>query len=161
MRWVTGQSVQPGRMMQGWLIRRFVDPDAEFLYAPNEKDLSGFDARPFMVPGHELAQRDELVEHYQLVEKHPLLERMLRIFVAARHAYLAMHDEGALLRSVLGAGAAPETGGLAMILYGISLEVKEPAERMRRGGQVLDAMYAALGAQERAMVTAGSPDAKR
>ena len=152
VRWVTGESVQAGRMMQGWLIKRFVDRDAEFVYAPNENDLSGLDATPFMVPGLPLAGRDELVEHYMLVEKNPLLGRMLQIFAAARQAYLAMRDDGAQLRGVLGAAAPPESGGLATVLYGISLTASDPAERMRLGEEVFDAVYAALGAAGRAPV---------
>jgi hypothetical protein len=148
MRWVTGQSVQAGRMMQGWLIKRFVDPAAEFVYAPDEKDLSGIDATPFMIPGRPLAERDELVGHYRLVEKDPILGRMLRIFVKAREAFLAMRDHGAPLEVALGTGAPPESGGLATILFGIGVRVKDPAERMRLGVEVFDAMYDALGAQD-------------
>ena len=156
MRWVTGESVQAGRMMQGWLIKRFVDPDAEFVYAPNEKDLTGIDAKPFMIPGLPLAQRDELVEHYKLTEKHPLLARMLHIFVTAREAYLLMRDEGAPLHTVLKPDAPAESGGLATILYGFGLMATDAASRMRLGLEALDAVYAALGAEGRPMsATAG------
>ena len=59
MRWVTGESAQAGRLMQGWLVKRFVDPDAVFLYAlyaPSTADLSKIDATPFMIDGHPLGR---------------------------------------------------------------------------------------------------------
>ena len=146
MRWVTGSSVQAGRMMQGWLIKRFVDPDAEFLYASGEKDLSGFDATPFMVPGHPLEQRDELISHYKLTERDPALARTVEIFRIAREAYLAMRDKGAPVAEALPAGAPAECGGLATILLGFRSMSTDPAELMRMGGEVLDAVYAVVAA---------------
>ena len=89
-----------------------MDPDAVFLYAlyaPSTADLSKIDAKPFMIDGHPLAQRDELVQHYQLVEKKKLL----------------------LERSALAPSAPPESGGLSTVLLGIGLVASDPAERMR------------------------------
>ena len=62
MKWVTREKARVDRIACPWLIRKFVDPDAEFLYVPKERVLEvAKDGRaiPFDTPGAELFHYEE------------------------------------------------------------------------------------------------------
>ncbi|MGI0129590.1 MAG: chromate resistance protein ChrB domain-containing protein, partial [Thermoplasmata archaeon] len=62
MKWVTREKARVDRIACPWLIRKFVDKDAEFLYVPREKVLEVAQqekATPFDTPGAELHHYDE------------------------------------------------------------------------------------------------------
>src|SRR5690349_20320828 len=98
MKWVTRQRPQVDRIACPWLIQRFVDTDAEFLYVPAD-DVPAVAKRegatPFDVPGAELGHRgqecsfDAIVRTYNLSTDNPGLERLARI---VRGADTADHD---------------------------------------------------------------------
>jgi hypothetical protein len=88
MKWVTRSGVKVDRVACPWLIRKFVDPDAEFLFAPADQvsavaNLEG--ATPFDAAGAELTHRgkecsfDAFCRKYGLWEKDPALVLMARI----------------------------------------------------------------------------------
>jgi len=81
MRWVTRENVRVDRVACPWLIKRFVDPDAEFLFVPREKVLDVAkeqDAIPYDSPGAELfhykesgderCSFDAIIKKYKLVD---------------------------------------------------------------------------------------------
>src|SRR5574341_865835 len=86
MKWVTRARPKVDRVACPWLIRRFVDPDAEFLYVP-PADVVAVAARegavPFDVPGAELGHHgdecsfDAIIRKYELDD--PALARLARI----------------------------------------------------------------------------------
>jgi hypothetical protein len=59
MRWVTREKVHLDRVASPWLIRRFIDPDAEFLFIDPDGDPWPADAIPFALPGAEIGMHDE------------------------------------------------------------------------------------------------------
>jgi len=86
MRWVTRANVKVDRVACPWLIRTFVDPEAEFLFVPTEQIQALVDetgAIPYDAPGVELGHRgegcsfDSIVEKYGL--KDPAIHRLARI----------------------------------------------------------------------------------
>src|SRR5271167_745025 len=59
MKWVTRDHVHMDRVASPWLIRRYLDPDAEFVFVPFGKDcVLPDDAIPFGIPGVELGAHD-------------------------------------------------------------------------------------------------------
>ncbi|MEM4256429.1 MAG: chromate resistance protein, partial [Thermoplasmata archaeon] len=57
MKWVTREKAKVDRIACPWLIKKFVDPDAEFLFVPSDKVIEVAErehAIPFDVPGVEL-----------------------------------------------------------------------------------------------------------
>ena len=91
MKWVTRARPKTDRIACPWLIRRFIDPDAEILYvpAPDVLDVAARGgARSFDAPGAEFDHRagkctfEVLIEDYQL-EDDPALARLARIVHAA------------------------------------------------------------------------------
>ena len=59
MRWITRERVKVDRVACPWLIRKFVDPEAEFVFLPHDTDWSLVDGTVFDVPGAELGHRSE------------------------------------------------------------------------------------------------------
>ena len=60
MKWVTRENANVDRIACPWLIKRFVDPDAAFLYVPADQVMAVAErdgAIPYDVPGVELGQR--------------------------------------------------------------------------------------------------------
>ena len=90
MKWVTRARPKTDRIACPWLIRRFIDPDAEILYVPKDQVLSvvaSEGAHSFDAPGAEYDHRDGkctfevLIEEYGLAD--PALDRLARIVHAA------------------------------------------------------------------------------
>lgn len=88
MRWITRERVRVDRVACPWLIRRFVDPDAEFIFVPADRVVEEADrlgAIPFDVEGAELGHRDgrcsfeAILEKYGLAARDPALALMGRI----------------------------------------------------------------------------------
>jgi rhodanese-related sulfurtransferase len=132
--WVTRERPKIDRIACPWLIRRFVDPDARFLYVPPARVLdvaAETGAVPFDVEGVELTHRgdgctfDTLLDRYRLDD--PALRRLALIVRGA--------DTG---RPDL----APEAAGLLAISLGLSGLLAEDDHACLRFGLVLyDALW--------------------
>lgn len=74
MRWATRIECHVDRTACAWLIVRFVDPDAEFVFVADPQDLP-VDATPFDVPGHPFSHHDGdstfevMVRHYEIHDR--------------------------------------------------------------------------------------------
>lgn len=134
MRWVTWERVGVDRIGCAWLIRRFVDPEAELLFVPVGQKPLPDDARPFDIPGVELSHHDghasfdAIVRHHRLDD--PVLARIARIV-----------DEADTLQEV---SLEPAAAGLDLICRGIRRTSADDHEAVARGALVYDALYAAL-----------------
>jgi hypothetical protein len=58
VRWVTRRNAHIDRTGCPWLIRRFIDPDAEFVFVPADTDPASVDGTPFDMRGVRLGHRD-------------------------------------------------------------------------------------------------------
>jgi hypothetical protein len=123
MKWVTRQRPKVDRIACPWLIRRFIDPDAEILYVPpddvlaaaNREGGSSFDApgatysHRTQADGSEWCTFETLVDAYHLGDD-PALAELARIVHAADIGRdVDTHPFGAALRAVGDAGVAVET----------------------------------------------------
>jgi hypothetical protein len=75
MKWVTRERVKVDRVACPWLIKKFVDPDAEFLFVPPEQVLAVVDregAIPFDVKGVELGHHGQKCSFEAILEKYAL-----------------------------------------------------------------------------------------
>jgi hypothetical protein len=142
MLWVTRKQIRVNRTATAWLIRRFVDPSAEFVFVEpsevvqvqRERDAIGFDA-----PGARYANEGGVTSFEQLVREH-----------APGDAALA-----ALARIVHGADVAgceadtPESAGLKLLSRGFPLVARDDHETLAKAAFVYDALYAALDERTR------------
>ncbi len=137
MQWMTRERPKTDRIACPWLIRRFIDPEAEILFAPAAGLLeraAARGARTFDAPGAEFTHRDGrcsfevLIDEFGLAEDDPALARLARIV----HAADIVEDRAS---DPLGAGLeAIGSGGL---------DVEEDDQRLlERGSFVYDALYA-------------------
>jgi hypothetical protein len=135
MKWVTRARPKTDRIACPWLIRRFVDSDAEIMYVPRENVLAvakDHDAHSFDAPDAEFDHRDGkctfevLIEHFNLHD--PALARLARIVHAAD-----IDDE--LNSDPAGAGL------LAIGLGGLDVETDDQ-RLLERASFVYDALYA-------------------
>ncbi len=135
MKWVTRARPKTDRIACPWLIRRFIDPDAEILYVPAEEVLDVAEregARSFDAPGADFTHRDDrcsfevLAEEFDL-QGDPGIARLARIVHAA-------DIKGAL-------DTDPVAAGLLTIAHG-ALEVEGVDYRLlERESFVYDALY--------------------
>jgi hypothetical protein len=137
MKWVTWENVAVDRMACAWLIRRFIDPKAEFLFVPvGEKPLPK-GAEPFDIPGVRLTHRrghcsfHTFLREYKL--KDPVLQRIARIV-----------DEADVVQEVTVEPVAP---GLDFICRGLRLTSPDDHAALERGALIYEALYAQLAAR--------------
>jgi hypothetical protein len=135
MKWMTRSHVHVDRVACPWLISRFVDSDAEFLYVPAsqiEKLAAETGAIPFDAPGVELGHHENRCSFESIILtyglKDPALLRMARIIHAADVAADIDSD--------------PIGRGLEAIAVGYSLRFPEDTENLAHQFEVYDALYA-------------------
>jgi hypothetical protein len=135
MKWITRSHVHVDRVACPWLITRFIDSDAEFLFVPTsqiEQVVKDTGAIPFDSPGVELGHHDghcsfeSIVLKYEL--KDPALLRLAQIVHAADIAQDIDTD--------------PLARGLEAIAMGYSLRFPLDHENLAHQFEVYDALYA-------------------
>ena len=78
MKWITREKIKVDRVACPWLIRKFVDPQAEFIFLPQETDWSAVtDGILFDVPHCELGHHGEDVSFNSILKKYELTEPAL------------------------------------------------------------------------------------
>ena len=134
MKWVTWQNVGVDRMGCAWLITRFVDPDAEFLFvAAGARELPS-DAEPFDIPGTRLSHHQGHSSFHTIVLEYRLTDpALLRI--------AQMVDEADVVQEVMVEPAAP---GLDLICRGIRLTSPDDRVAFDQARLIYDALYAQL-----------------
>ncbi len=134
MKWITRSHVHVDRVACPWLITRFIDSSAEFLFVPKSKVMEiaqEAGAIPFDTPGAHFHHRgdlctfDVLIAEYHLTDK--ALLRMARI-VNAADTNRPAND--------------PLAAGLEAIAVGYSLRYPDDMENLERQFEVYDALYA-------------------
>jgi len=134
MRWVTRERPKVDRIACPWLVQRFIDPDAEFLYVPRDDVMriaAGLQATPYDVPNVKLCHHGELcsfdafLRKFQLTD--PALHRLASIVRGADTGHLDL---------------APEAAGLYAVSIGLSRTFADDHEQLRYGMFLYDALYA-------------------
>ena len=133
-RWVTRERPKIDRIACPWLVRRFVDPDAQFLYvpAPEVRPVARQrEAVPYDVPDAHLSHDgercsfDAFLGHFNL--RDPALAELAVIVRGADTHRLEL---------------APQAAGLAAISLGLSRNFLDDHEMLKQGMVVYDALYA-------------------
>ncbi len=136
MRWVTRKNANVDRVACPWLIRRFVDPDGEFLYVPAE-DVAAVAERegaiPYDVQGAELGHVDGRCSFESIIVKYGLEDPGLQVLARIVHGADVAAD----------IGIVPEAAGLKAIAYGFALvHGDDDHEKIRLETPMYDALYA-------------------
>src|SRR5467141_5430152 len=136
MRWITREHPKIDRIACPWLIKRFIDAEAEFLFAPPAAVLARAKERnaiPYDVEGVELSHDGPLCSFDAFLQKYGLTDP-------------ALHDLALIVR---GADTdrldlAPQAAGLLAISLGLSQLFPDDHELLARGFVIYDAQYAWL-----------------
>ena len=129
MRWATRAGVHIDRAACAWLIRGFVDPDAEFLFVGDVAEVPG-DATPFDMRGVALGHVggdcsfETILRRYELTD--PVLWRIAEI------VHVADLDDDRF--------DAPEAPGLDVLLRGLSM-TGDDARTLAVSGPLFDGLY--------------------
>lgn len=136
MRFVTRKNAAVDRIACPWLIRRFIDPNAEFLYVEPDavrRIAAETDAVPFDVEGVELGHADGRCSFESILLKYRLDDPALRLLATIVHGADVAAD----------IGETPEAAGLKAIAMGFRLIYGErDLEKLDAEMPLYDALYA-------------------
>lgn len=134
MKWVTRERPKIDRIACPWLILRFIDAGAEFLYVPAADVLAVAereDATPYDIPGVEFSHVGELCSFDAFLGKYALDDPALQqLAVIVRGADTSRLD------------LAPQSAGLFAISLGLSACHADDHEMLKHGLVLYDALYA-------------------
>ena len=134
MKWVTRERPKIDRIACPWLILRFIEPAAEFLFVPAERVVSiaaETGAIPYDIPGVELSHVGDMCSFDAFLTKYQLTDPALaRLAVIVRGADTSRLD------------LAPQSAGLYAISLGLSAVFADDHEMLRHGLVLYDALYA-------------------
>lgn len=139
MKWVTWENIGVDRMGCAWLIQRFIDPQAEFLFIPSGQTPlpEGYEA--FDIPGVRLTHRRNhctfqiMLHEYKLDD--PILKRIA-----------SMIDEADVTQEVM---VEPVAAGLDFICQGLRLISSDDHDAVERGKLIYEALYARLSTERK------------
>lgn len=133
MKWITRERPKIDRVACPWLIARFIDGDAEFVFAPPAEVAAlaaELGATPYDVEGVELSHDGPLCTFDALLARYSLTDPALQeIAVIVRGADTARLD------------LAPQAAGLLAISLGLSFNFSDDHEQLRHGFVLYDALY--------------------
>ncbi|OYW36481.1 MAG: hypothetical protein B7Z35_12545 [Hydrogenophilales bacterium 12-61-10] len=127
--WATRQDLWVDRLASAWLIRRFIDRKARFIWLQHVKDCPAsalgfdFDGARFTHIGHRVT-----------------FETLLASFGLESDA--ALMRMGAIVHALDVGGEAPEAAGFEMLLKGLKTRIEDDDALLKQGGQMLDDLYA-------------------
>lgn len=143
-KWITRTDVKVDRVACPWLIRRFIDPHAEFFFVPEDQLLDAahkLAATPFdasRLPEVKLNHRAERCTFEAILEDYGIVEATLqRLALIVRGADVKGQEH-----------IAPESHGLRAIAHGFALSGINDEERLAREFPIYDALYEYLRRQE-------------
>lgn len=133
MQWVTRERPKIDRIACPWLIARFIDQDADFLYVPSSLVLSTAKetgATPYDIPGVEMGHEGELCSFDAFIKKYKLTDSaLLHLAIIVRGADTDRLD------------LAPQAAGLLAISLGLSRNYANDHEMLKQGMIIYDALY--------------------
>jgi Uncharacterized conserved protein len=136
MKWVTRERVKVDRVACPWLIKKFVDPEAEFLFVPKESVIEiakREGAIPFDIPGVELGHHEGKCSFEAIIERYNIEDPAIYLLAKIVHGADIKED-------LYGRAEAP---GLKAIAEGFQyLGLKDDHEILEKEFIIYDALYA-------------------
>jgi hypothetical protein len=136
MKWITREKVKVDRVACPWLIKKFIDPQAEFIFVPVDKvkEIAEREkATPFDAPGVELGHHEGRCSFEAIVEKYKIEDPVIKLLAKIVHSADVSED----------LNLQPEATGLKAIAEGFGyLGLKDDQEILVKEFIVYDALYA-------------------
>jgi len=134
-RWVTRPRPHVDRLASAWLVKRFVDPDAEFVFAAPEEFPP--DAVPFDAPDAEFSHHGEDCTFETLIKRFGLRDRRLRELAEIVHDMDLRDDRF----------GRDEARGLDLVLRGLLATFKDDHQVLAQGMILFDGLYASVSSR--------------
>jgi hypothetical protein len=135
MKWVTREKPRTDRIACPWLIRTFIDPEAEILYVPRDDVLAlaaRDDAISFDAPGARYTHRDGLCSFEVLVEEYRIADPAVALMASIVHGADVAED----------VSATPQSAGLLAIADGFAYLELDDQRQLELELPIYDALYA-------------------
>ncbi|MFT3845479.1 MAG: chromate resistance protein [Lacibacter sp.] len=133
MKWITRERPKIDRLACPWLIKKYVDKNAEFIYVPFGEVLAcakKLKAIPFDIPGVEFTHYNDQCTFDYIIKKYKINDpAVLTMAVIVRGADTDRHD------------IAKEAAGLMAISAGLSYNITDDYKLLETGMVLYDAMY--------------------
>src|SRR6187455_2060073 len=133
MKWITRERPKIDRIACPWLIKRFVDKEAEIIYVPFDEVIAKsktLDAIPFDLPNIEYTHYGDECTFDYIIRKHKLNDSALNVLaVIVRGADTDRHD------------IATQSAGLWAISAGLSFNIQDDQRLLETGMLIYDALY--------------------
>jgi hypothetical protein len=137
LKWVTWENIGVDRMGCIWLIRRWIDPKAEFCFISADTKSLAKDGEPFDIPGARYSHHRGHCTFYALLKENKVKDTVL--------THIAnIIDEADIVQEV---NVEPVAPGLDLICRGIHLTSPDDNIALERGTIVYDALYAELSTE--------------
>ena len=133
MKWITRERPKIDRIACPWLIRKFVDADAEFIFVPKDLVFSvarQLNAIPYDIPGAEYSHVGEQCTFDYIVKRHQIEDRAVHQLAVIVRGADTDHFE-----------LAPQSAGLWAISAGLSRNFIDDHEQLAVGMKLYDALY--------------------
>ncbi len=133
MKWITRERPKIDRIACPWLIKKFIDPKAEFLYVPSQEVMTSAkaqDAIPYDVPRVELTHDGPLCSFDAFIKKYELKDLALNHLAEIVRAA----DTNTLDKSI-------QAPGLLAITLGLSQNIKDDHQMLEVGMIIYEALY--------------------
>ena len=135
MKWVTRKGAKTDRVACPWLIRKFIDPEAVFLFVPAEDVLDVArreNGKSFDAPGADYTHRGGMCSFEVLVEDFSVQDPAVRMLARIVHGADIPQD----------IACTPESAGLLAIAEGFALSCEDDHRKLELEFPVYDALYA-------------------
>lgn len=134
MKWVTWKNIGVDRMACIWLIRKWIDPAAEFTFVPVGETPLPEHGEPFDIPGARYSHHGGHCTFHALLKAQNMLDPIL-------NQIAQMVDEADEVQEVT---LEPAAQGLDLICRGLRQISQDDFEALERGNLIYDALYAQL-----------------
>jgi hypothetical protein len=134
MLWITRPRPHIDRTACAWLIRRFVDSDAVFGFAPDPAEAGRVGGTPFDMPGVELGHQEGRCSFESVIHRYGLSDPALERIAAMVHD-ADLHDRKF---------QPPEAPGLDAVICGLGIVIEDDQELLACTDRVYDGLYAWL-----------------
>ncbi len=144
MKWVTRLGARTDRIACPWLIKRFIDKDAEFLFVPPAGVLAAAKkagGKSFDAPGADYTHRGPLCTFEVMITDHELSDPVLHRLAKIVHGADIEGEEN----------TTPESAGLVAIANGFAQTTPDDREKLRLQFPVYDALYAFCRSMDRSV----------
>jgi len=130
-KWVTRKDVYIDRMASAWLIRRFIDTKARFIFLPKSTDKTPKGAIPFDMYGAEFTHHGDDCTFETLIKAFGLKDAALAPIAEIVHDIDLKDDKY----------GRKEAEGLSQIVTGLGQKLKNDNKLLEKGAEIFDALY--------------------